>query len=125
MSRAVSVSDSSIRVPPGQRTSRRGRSIVPLPKLHLVDVPAASGDPAQDRLDAGQQLPGRERLDHVVVGPQLQALDAVLLGSAGGEQDDRPGRVELRISHSTSSPSRRGRQDVEQDEVDAAAGSRR
>ena len=48
-----------------------------------------AGGPAQDRLDPQDQLPGGEGLDHVVVGAELQADDAVHLLGLGGEHEDR------------------------------------
>ena len=48
--------------------------------------------PPQHGLDAGQQFAGGERLDDVVVGPHLQAADAVVLAAAGREDDDRQRR---------------------------------
>ena len=45
--------------------------------------------PPLHRPGPGHQLPGTERLDHVVVGPQLQTQDLVLLGVLGGEDDER------------------------------------
>ena len=44
---------------------------------------------AQHRSDACDHLAGAERLDHVVVGAQLEADDPVRLLAAGGEHDDR------------------------------------
>ena len=47
---------------------------------------------AQQRPDAGLELGDLEGLDHVVVGPQVQASDA-FLGRAAGGQDHHRGRV--------------------------------
>ena len=44
---------------------------------------------AQHGADAGDDLGAAERLDHVVVGAELEADDAVGLRAAGGEHDDR------------------------------------
>jgi hypothetical protein len=44
---------------------------------------------AQDRLDPGDQLAGRERLGHVVVGAELEAEDPVGLLLPGRDHDDR------------------------------------
>ena len=63
-----------------------------------VDIDVADGDdvvvrtpdaigPAQDRLDPGNDLPGRERLGDVVVGAQLEAEHAIDLAVAGGEHE--------------------------------------
>jgi hypothetical protein len=49
----------------------------------------AGQGPAQHAADAGDQLAGAERLDHVVVGAQLQADDPVRLVALGGQHDDR------------------------------------
>jgi hypothetical protein len=43
--------------------------------------------PAQDRLDPRGELAGRERLDHVVVGAELEPRDPVGLLVARREQD--------------------------------------
>ena len=43
---------------------------------------------AQDRADARHQLAGRERLDQVVVRTQLEAGDAILDLTLGGQHDD-------------------------------------
>ena len=51
--------------------------------------PCGRRDPAQHRVDAGDQLGGREGLDHVVVGAAAQADEAVGLLAARGEQDHR------------------------------------
>ena len=39
--------------------------------------------------DAGDELLHRERLDEVVVGPDLERVHAVVLGAAGADRDDR------------------------------------
>ena len=44
---------------------------------------------AQDGAHAGDHLGAAERLDDVVVGAELEPDDAVGLGPAGGEDDDR------------------------------------
>ena len=43
----------------------------------------------EHRVHAGHQLGGREGLDHVIVGAEPQADDAVGLLALCGEQDDR------------------------------------
>ena len=48
---------------------------------------------SQVRVDAGEQLARRERLDQVVVGAGLEALDARLLAGARREQDHRERRA--------------------------------
>ncbi len=47
---------------------------------------AAGMAAAQDDAHPGQQLGKRERLDEIVVGPQLQALDPILHLIAGGQE---------------------------------------
>ena len=54
---------------------------------HLLGRRALPG-PAQDGAHPRHQLAGRERLDQVVVGPQLQAEDAVDLVVARREEED-------------------------------------
>ena len=49
------------------------------------------------RLHAGDELLHRERLDQVVVGPDLQRVHAVMLGAAGADDDDgRPDALRTR-----------------------------
>ena len=45
--------------------------------------------PPGRRADARDELLHRERLDEVVVGADLERVDAVVLGAAGGDHDDR------------------------------------
>src|SRR5688572_732963 len=64
------------------------------PELLDLDLLAAArllpARPARRRRrDAGRQLLHRERLDQIVVGPQLERVDAVVLGAAGADDDDR------------------------------------
>ena len=67
-----------------------------------IDRVAADGDLAaralalgvpvralEHALDAQQQLSQVERLDHVVVGADLQPVDPILFGGARGEDEDR------------------------------------
>ncbi len=49
----------------------------------------AAVDPAQDRLHAGHQFGGGERLGEVVVAAELEAEHAVDLAVARGEEDHR------------------------------------
>ena len=65
---------------------------------------------AQDRVHAQQQLAHAEGLDHVVVGAQLEADDAVDLLALGGDHDhgDRPGRGLLFRLRQTSRPDMSG-----------------
>ena len=53
------------------------------------DAVGPLGAAAQHGVDPGQEFLDAERFDDVVVGPQAQALDAVLLLAAGGHDDDR------------------------------------
>ena len=56
---------------------------------HLVRrLPPAAGPP-RDGPDAGDQLAQAERLDDVVVRPELETDDAVDLLAAGRDDDDR------------------------------------
>ena len=50
---------------------------------------AARRAPAHQRPDAGEQLAALERLDQIVVGAAVEALDAVLGVGARGEDQDR------------------------------------
>jgi hypothetical protein len=47
--------------------------------------------PAEDGLDPEHQLPGREGLRQVIVGPELEPLDPVLLLPLGGQHQNREG----------------------------------
>src|SRR5438270_1664396 len=63
-------------------------SCVDLHPAHEHDVgpvPRRSLDPTEDRLHPGDELPRREGLGHVVVGPELQAEHAVDLSVARRE----------------------------------------
>jgi hypothetical protein len=51
-----------------------------------------TGRAADERLKASEQLARRERLDQVVVGPELEAQHAVALLGAGGHHDDGDAR---------------------------------
>ena len=51
----------------------------------------------QHRFHAGHQLPGRERLDHIVVCTALKARQLVVFLAAGGQDDDR--RVDVTGTH--------------------------
>ena len=81
--------------------SRWVSSIVALAAPHLVGVGverqvaddvaarAARRAAAQQRAQAGEQLLALERLDEVVVGAGVEALDAAVERVAGGEHEDR------------------------------------
>ena len=74
------------------RAAPRGRCCSPPIVERLVGrlrAAARVGGAAQHRADARDDLRGRERLDDVVVGADLEADDAVGLGPARGEHDDR------------------------------------
>ncbi len=67
---------------------------------------AAGAVELQVGVHAREQLAGRERLDQVVVGARLQALDRALLAGARGDHDHgdvRRGRVGLRARRATRS----------------------
>ena len=75
--------------------------------------------PPQHRADARHELPGAERLGDVVVGAELEPDERVRLVGAGGEHDDRHGRlapdgprhvepVELRAARGRARPGRAG-----------------
>ena len=82
-----SASSSSLRV--ARRAARSTwRSSIEIGCSGCVLVAVGLGA-AQDGADAGDHLGAAERLDHVVVGAELEADDAVGLGAAGGEDDDR------------------------------------
>src|SRR5918995_2279768 len=55
----------------------------------LLALPALGRRAAQDRLDAGDELPRVERLRHVVVRADLEPDDLVHVLVAGGEHQDR------------------------------------
>src|SRR5262249_8810360 len=66
---------------------------------HLVRRARLLGEaPAEHGVHPGHQLARAERLGHVVVGPELEAEDAVDLGGARREDDDRQRARRLRDS---------------------------
>src|SRR3954471_6206326 len=77
---------------------------------------AARRAAAQQRAQAGEQLLALERLDEVVVGAGVQALDARLQGVAGGEHQDRH-VVTLAQATGHVHPIDLGQPEVEHDEV--------
>ncbi len=62
------------------------------------------GHAPQHGADARHQLARRERLDDVVVGPELEPDDAIGLVATGREHDDRDRSSALRTSRQTSRP---------------------
>jgi hypothetical protein len=78
---------------------------------------------AQDRVDAGDELGGREGLDDVVVGAEAQPVDAVGLLPLGGQQDDRHPRAAA-VAQRTHDlqPVDAGQHQVEHDEVRVPVG---
>ncbi len=78
-----SLADSRMLPAPQERAAvDRSRCIA---EGELIDLGAL---PAQQGVDAGQQLPGVKRLGEVVVGPRVQTGDAVLQAGAGGEHQN-------------------------------------
>ena len=71
---------------------------------------------AQHGADAGDHLGAAERLDHVVVGAELEADDAVGLRAAGGQDDDRDARAGADRAADVA-PVAVGQVEVEQDQV--------
>ena len=55
----------------------------------LVGVGRLGGDPAQDRADAGEQLPRVERLGQVIVGAQFQPEDPIDILRLRRQDQDR------------------------------------
>ena len=53
--------------------------------------------PTQHGTDSGQELAGRERFDQIVIGALTEATDAVLLGRARGQHDDRHVRLPAKL----------------------------
>ena len=79
-----SLADSRMLSAPQERAAvDRSRDV--LPRVSWIDLGAL---PAQQGVDAGQQLPGVKRLGEVVVGPRVQTGDAVLQAGAGGEHQN-------------------------------------
>ncbi len=52
-------------------------------------TPAVAARAAEDRVDAGDELTGREGLGHVVVGAKLEAEHPIDLVVAGAQHEDR------------------------------------
>jgi hypothetical protein len=79
-------------------------------------VPFGRAAASHDRLDAGRELPGGERLDHVVIRAELQAEDAVdLLAHRDQHHDGDVGGAPDLASEVTPVTVRE--HDVEQDEI--------
>ena len=121
--------------PPGRRAgrTRAGSATAPRRRGRPAGSPARSAaararsaappssgrrDPAQHRVDAGDQLGRRERLDDVVVGALAQADEAIGLLAAGGQQDHRDARPRslVQLPHHLDPVDPRQHQ-VEDDEV--------
>ncbi len=74
--------------------------------------------PSPDRgADARQQLPQRERLDHVVVGAELQPVDQVLLLAASGQNQHRDGGLTAQLAQHLE-PVHAGKHQIEDDQVE-------
>ena len=62
-------------------------------ELEILDLEArgfaARGAPAQQRLDARQELGERERLGEIVIAPRLEPADAVVDAAEGGQHQHR------------------------------------
>ncbi|MNI31436.1 hypothetical protein D3C73_853220 [compost metagenome] len=96
------------------------RHRVQLQAAHVDDVVGQLGcAAAQHGLDTGHQLFGREGLGDVVVGAGFQAVNLVLLGTLGGQHDDRHGAGALVIAqlarHGQAGSA--GQHPVQQDQV--------
>ena len=85
---------------------------------HRLHRPSGASAPPKLGPNAGHQLARAERLDDVVVGPQVEADDLVRVAAARGEQDDRHIAV-LAQPAADLQPVEAGQHDVEQDEVEA------
>ena len=71
---------------------------------------------AKNCADACGQLPGRKRLDDVVIGPDLKPHDAVQFLSPGGQHDDWKVGVLTNSPREVSSVSV-GEHDVQEDQI--------
>ena len=67
--------------------------------------------------DPREQLVHAERLGEVVVRTEIERLDLVALGLAGGQHDDRRVAATFRTARSRPLPVGSGQAQVEQDEV--------
>jgi transposase-like protein len=81
----------------------RGQVQGPAGKLHLLRllglrIRRHRVAAAQHAADARQQLARLERLGQVVVGAHLEAEDAVQRLVAGGQHDDRQGRLRAQLA---------------------------
>ena len=74
---------------------------------------------AQDGFDPRDQLSAAERLREVIVGPHLQADDAVNFLALSGQHDDRDVRLGAHGAAEREAVFARQHQ-IEQDEIDAA-----
>ena len=111
-------------------TRRAAGSIVDVADRRSGSAPRRRGplgpgavDPAQERVDPGDELPGAERLRHVVVGADAEPDDEVVLGVAGGEHEHRDRPVGLdALAHLEAVEA--GEHEVEHDEIGVQLGAR-
>src|SRR6185312_15235071 len=94
------------------------RREIELQSLHARDTLTGgrAASAPQHRADARDHLGAAEWLDHVVVGAELEADDAVGLCPARGEHDDRGGGVAADLAGDVAAVAV-GKHQVEQDEV--------
>ena len=85
-------------------------------------VCGAVAGPAQQRPQAGLELAQRERLDEVVVGADVQPLDAVVDGVARGQHQDRGAVPGLAQAPADLEAVELGHEDVQDDRVGRALG---
>ena len=105
-------------MPPTVTSWRAGSSWM-LPAAQDARALGVPRHPAQHRLHPEHQLADAERLDHVVVRAQLQALDAVRLLSLGGDHHHRrPAEVRVLLDEPEHLAARQvGEHQVQQDQV--------
>ncbi len=89
-------------------------------RAHHLGMRQVAVDPAQNGPDTGDELARTERFRDVVVGPQLEADDAIGLLATCGEHDDRHGRLAAQRPRHVEAVDPRQPQ-VEHDEVRPAS----
>ena len=90
--------------------------------LHCQTVPLGfgkAGTSAQVGMDTGHQLAHREGLDDIIVRARVEAEQAVGLGGAGGQEQNRKGSIVAVQAAAQVQPAAGGQHNIQQDEVRA------
>jgi len=104
---------------PSRSASRRPRSITQ-PSASRI---SGSAGTAAEGLDPGQELTNRKGLGQIVVGARLEPGDLVVLGSAGGEHQDRQQRSRTAQATADLDAVEIRQHEIEEHEVEGLAGA--